>query len=419
MGAMSSDTGLRAIRRTLGHPHFAIYVAGNGISLIGTWVQRIAIGWLTWTLTESGAWLGAVAFADLFPAVVIGPIGGVFADRFSRIKVIRIAQALLMIQALTLFGLTASGLITIWAVMALALINGVVIGFNQAARLALVPSLVPRADLSTAVAINAITFNLARFIGPAIAGVLIVTWGTAPAFGVNGLSYLAFLFALSRLKAADDIPPRRAGGRSVLGDMIDGLAYAARHTGIGTLLLLMLGLSLGVRPLIELMAGFAANAFQGGAEALAILSAVLGIGAIGGGLWLALRSRTTGRAGLVMLATAVSAFGALGFAASPDLYWALPCVAVIGFCLVVCGVSTQTLLQLAVDGSMRGRVLSLYGLIFRGGPALGALAMGGASEAFGLRWPLAVGAVAVLLLLIWAWRRHGAVSAAFEDDPAD
>ena len=130
---MTADTGLRAIRRTLGHRNYAIYVPGNGISLIGTWVQRIAIGWLTWTLTESGAWLGAVAFADLAPAVVIGPIGGVIADRFSRIKVIRIAQSLMMVQALALFALTASGLITIWAVLGLALANGVVIGFSQAA----------------------------------------------------------------------------------------------------------------------------------------------------------------------------------------------------------------------------------------------------------------------------------------------
>ena len=418
---MTADTGLRAIRRTLGHRNFAIYVPGNGVSLIGTWVQRIAIGWLTWTLTESGAWLGAVAFADLAPAVVIGPIGGVIADRFSRIKVIRIAQSLMMVQALVLFALTASGLITIWAVLALALVNGVVIGFSQAARLALVPSLVPRADLSTAVAINAITFNLARFIGPAIAGALIVTWGTAAAFAVNGLSYLAFLFALSRLQAIDDDPSKRAtaSGRTVLGDIVDGLSYAAHHTGIGTLLLLMFGLALGVRPLIELMAGFAANVFNGGAEALAILSAVLGIGAIGGGLWLALRVRTTDRAGLVMLGTAVSSIAAIGFAASQTLYLALPCVAVIGFCLVVCGVSTQTLLQLAVDGAMRGRVLSLYGLIFRGGPALGALAMGVASEAVGLRWPLAAGSVAVLVLLVWAWRRHGAVTAAFEGGGGD
>ena len=418
---MTADTGLRAIRRTLGHRNYAIYVPGNGISLIGTWVQRIAIGWLTWTLTESGAWLGAVAFADLAPAVVIGPIGGVIADRFSRIKVIRIAQSLMMVQALALFALTASGLITIWAVLGLALANGVVIGFSQAARLALVPSLVPRADLSTAVAINAITFNLARFIGPAIAGALIVTWGTAPAFAVNGLSYLAFLFALSRLHGIDDDPSKRAAasGKTVLGDMVDGLNYAARHTGIGTLLLLMFGLAMGVRPLIELMAGFAANVFHGGAEALAILTAVLGIGAIGGGLWLALRIRTTDRAGLVMVGTGISSIAAIGFAASQNLYLALPCVAVIGFCLVVCGVSTQTLLQLAVDGAMRGRVLSLYGLIFRGGPALGALAMGVASEGVGLRWPLAAGSVAVLVLLVWAWRRHGAVTAAFESGGAD
>jgi len=413
---MTELSGLAAIRRTLGHRDFGIYVAGNGISLIGTWVQRIAIGWLTWELTESGAWLGAVAFADLFPAVLIGPIGGVFADRFPRIKVIRAAQMLLMLQALTLFALTASDIINIWGVLTLALFNGVVIGFNQPARLALVPSLVPRADLATAVAINAIMFNLARFIGPAIAGALIVVWGTAPAFGINAISYFAFLFALTRLRATDDLDRRgaRAEGGSMFGDLAEGLRYATRHPGIGVLLLLMVILSLGVRPVIELMPGFAADVFDRGAEALAMLSATLGLGAIGGGFWLAQRGSQTGLATIVMVAMAVASVATFGFVAGTNLALALPCVAIFGFSLVSAGVSTQTLLQIAVDGTMRGRVLSLYGLIFRGGPALGALVMGAASEFVGLRWPLAVGAAVVLAALVWSWGRRHTVAAALE-----
>ena len=132
---------------------------------MGTWIQRVALGWLTWELTESGTWLGLVAFADLFPAVLIGPFGGVLADRVPRIAVIFVAQSLLLVQALVLFALTATGLITIWSVFALALFGGAVVGLNQPARLALVPSLVPRADLPTAVAINSAVFNLARFVG--------------------------------------------------------------------------------------------------------------------------------------------------------------------------------------------------------------------------------------------------------------
>ncbi len=325
-----------------------------------------------------------------------------------------------MLQALTLFGFTASGLITIWGVMALALFNGVVIGFNQPARLALVPSLVPRADLPTAVAINAIIFNLARFIGPAIAGALIVVWGTAPAFGINAISYFAFLFALTRLRNTEELDRRgaRADGASIFADLTDGLRYAVRHPGIGVMLLLMVVLSLTIRPVIELMAGFAADVFGGGAEALAMLSATLGLGAIGGGFWLAQRGSQVGLPTIVMIAMAVGSLATFGFVAGTNMVFALPCLAIFGFSLVSAGVSTQTLLQIAVDGNMRGRVLSLYGLIFRGGPALGALVMGTASEFIGLRWPLAIGAALVLLTLLWSWGRRHTVAAALESSEA-
>ena len=169
------------IVRALKNPNYGTYAAGNSVSLIGTWIQRIAVGWLAWELTGSGAWLGAVAFADLFPAVFIGPFGGAVADRLSRLRIITISQALAMVQAVALFWLTFSGAVTIEWLFALVLVNGFVMGFNQPSRLALVPSLVPREDLSTAVAINAIVFNLARFIGPAVAGLLIVSWGVAAA----------------------------------------------------------------------------------------------------------------------------------------------------------------------------------------------------------------------------------------------
>jgi MFS family permease len=171
---MSTLAGLGNISRTLAHRDFGIYVAGNSVSLIGTWMQRIGVGWLAWELSHSGAVLGLVAFADLFPGVLIGPFGGALADRADRLRVIKVAQTLIMLQALALFVLTASGGINVPLLVALVLFQGAVIGFNQPARLALIPSLVPRPDLATAVAINSIVFNTARFIGPALAGVVIV-----------------------------------------------------------------------------------------------------------------------------------------------------------------------------------------------------------------------------------------------------
>ena len=191
------ETGLGRIVRTLRNPSYGPYVAGNSLSLVGLWVQRVAIGWLTWELTGSAAWLGIVSLADLAPALLVGPFAGAYADRADRLRIVRIAQTLAMLQALALAALTAASLMRIELLVALVLANGIVVGINQPARLSLVSSLVPRADLPTAVAINSIVFNLARFIGPALAGVLIVQSGPAAAFAFNALSFVCFLVVLA------------------------------------------------------------------------------------------------------------------------------------------------------------------------------------------------------------------------------
>ena len=404
---MRIPAGLGNIARTLAHRNFDIYVAGNSVSLIGTWMQRIGVGWLAWELSHSGAVLGLAAFADLFPGVLIGPFGGALADRVDRLRVIKIAQTLIMLQALALFVLTASGAITVPLLVALVLFQGAVIGFNQPARLALIPSLVPRPDLATAVAINSIVFNTARFIGPALAGVAIVALDVSAVFALNALSFLAFLFALSRLRLDPIAVPRSR--RSMLGAITDGLNYALRHPGIGPILLLQAVLAVCARPFVELLPGFAAEVFGRGAPGLAMLSSTIGIGAIAGGLWLAQRPGQAGLPRIVLATSVLTALTVLAFALCPWFWPAVACVALAGFAIVVAGAGTQTVLQTAVDEDMRGRVLSLFGLIFRGGPALGALAIGGASEALGLQAPLAAGALLGLVAALLLWRRRDAI----------
>ena len=203
---MPAVTGTRAILRTLGNPDYGLYTLGNGVSLIGMWMQRVSIGWLTWELTHSGTWLGAVAFADLFPSVFIGLIGGVAADRLDRVRVIMVCQGAAMLLAVLLGALTLAGQVTPELLFALVFVGGVVIGFNQPSRLALVPSLVPRESLTTAVAINSIVFNIARFIGPAIAGLVIVASDVAWAFFANAASYLALLVALVVIRRRNPVP---------------------------------------------------------------------------------------------------------------------------------------------------------------------------------------------------------------------
>ena len=405
--------GLSNVVLALKSPSYGLYAAGNSVSLIGTWMQRVAVGWLTWELTGSGAWLGVVAFAELFPTVLIAPFAGVLADRRDRLTVMRVAQGLLLVQALALFVLTASGAMTIWILLGLTLYLGVVAAIAQPVRLALVPSLVPREHLSAAVAINSIIFNGARFLGPAAAGVIIVSGGIAAAFAANAASFVWFLFVLSRLRVAPDGQASTAG-RSVLAALAEGLAYTARHPGIGPLLALLLAVSLCARPVVELLPGFAGAVFAAGAEGLAAMTATIGLGAIAAGLWLAQRDSGLGLVRVTLLAPLGMA-AALGlFVASPGLWLALPALFLVGVAAVTAGVGTQTLLQLSVASELRGRVLSLYGLIFRGGPALGALVMGGLSEILGLRWPLAGGVLLAALAWALVWVRRERVAAALK-----
>src|SRR5437762_9006148 len=184
----------------LRNANFGLYSAGSAISLIGMWMQRIAIGWLTWQLTESGFWLGVIAFADFFPVILVGPIAGAAADRWDRLKVVKISQAISLLQATALVALTASGHINIGLLVALTAFQGFIVAFNQPARLAMVPYLVPEADLASAVAINSVIFNLARFVGPMLAGLAIVWSGVAAAFAANAISYVPFLLALARIR---------------------------------------------------------------------------------------------------------------------------------------------------------------------------------------------------------------------------
>lgn len=405
--------GFVRIATALRHRDFAIYISGNSISLVGTWMQRIAVGWLIWDLTGSGAWLGLVAFADLFPAMVFAPLGGAVADRRDRRRMVLVTQTAAMAQALALFGFTASGLITPVWLLILTLVHGVIIGFNQPARMALVPSLMPAEILPTALAVNAIIFNVARFLGPALAGLIIVSAGVAPAFLCNALSFLAFIISLLLIRPSGG-PAVAARRRSLRLDVAEGMRYAARHPGIGPLLVLQATMALCVRPVAELLPGFAEGVFDRGAHGLAMLSSTIGLGAIAGGLWLAGREARDGLTRIAVGGAAFVALSILGFSAAPTFWIALAFAALTGASLVITGVGMQTLIQLSVDGAVRGRVLSLYGMIIRGGPAFGALLIGGLADLIGFRWPLAVGAVATLAVWAIFWRRREALRRALE-----
>ena len=399
--------------------NFGIFTLGNTVSLIGMWMERIAVGWLTWQLTESGFWLGVVAFADFFPVVVIAPFAGAAADRWDRLRVVKISQSMLLMQAIVLWAATASGHINVALIVVLTAIHGIVVAFNQPARLALVPSLVPRTDVGAAVAINSVSFNLARFIGPIFAGLAIVWSGVAAAFAVNALTYVAYLVALARIRIAPGEDDEVAASRSFIADISDGIRYTATHPAIGSLLLLLVAIGIGGRPLTELLPGFADEVFNAGAAGLSILASAVGAGAVLAGLWLGHRANSSNLLAVTLVTTLGMALSAVAIVTTDRLWLAVPAVVAYGFCVSAAGIASQTLVQLASARNMRGRVMGLYGLIFRGGPAIGALGAGIISVQLGLRWPVVIGALLLVAAWLWTYLIRDRIAAALRGTPDD
>ena len=410
--------GLGGVRRALRHRNHFLFAAGMAPSLITLWMQRLAVGWLTWELTHSPAWLGIIAFADLFPAVVLSPLAGALIDRVDPMRPMILSQAVFLAQALILAVLSFAGLLTIESLLALAIVLGLTHPFNTASRHTILPSLVPREDLSVAIAVNSSLYNVARFIGPAAAGAVIVTGGVTWAFACNVLGYLVFLLALFRMDVAP--PERRPRSETTLfGEVAEGWRYTVAHPGIRPVLVLLVITAVVSRPVVDLLPGFAGDVFHRGAGGLAWLTAAMGLGAMGGALWLALRGRLAGLTTITISAVLVLALALGAFTAMDHFFLALPFLAISGFAMVVNGIGSQTLIQSSVAPAMRGRVMSLYTLIYRGMPALGAVVMGSLAEGFGL--PATLGGGAVLCLIAWGWaaRRRRGMAVALEGKGPD
>ncbi|MCH6576600.1 MAG: MFS transporter [Proteobacteria bacterium] len=410
--------GLGGVRRALRHRNHFLFSAGMAPSLITLWMQRLAVGWLTWELTHSPAWLGIIAFADLFPAVVLSPLAGALIDRVDPMRPMILSQAVFLVQALILAVLSFAGLLTIESLLALAIVLGLTHPFNTASRHTILPSLVPREDLSAAIAINSSLYNVARFIGPAAAGAVIVTGGVTWAFACNVLGYLVFLLALFRMDVAP--PERRPRSETTLfGEVAEGWRYTVAHPGIRPVLVLLVITAVVSRPVVDLLPGFAGDVFHRGAGGLAWLTAAMGLGAMLGALWLALRGVLAGLTTITVSAVLVLALALGAFTAMDHFFLALPFLAISGFAMVVNGIGSQTLIQSSVAPAMRGRVMSLYTLIYRGMPALGAVVMGWLAEGLGL--PATLGGGAVLCLIAWGWaaRRRRGMAVALEEKGAD
>ncbi len=413
---MSKGTSFGGFRRAMSNRDYAIFTVGNFICMTGDWLQRVAVGWLTWQLTESATWLGLVAFADLAPSMIIAPIAGAYADRFDRIRFTRVTNNFALLEAVALAVLFYLGVLDIWILFALTLYLGIVNALGQPSRLALVPSLLPPEEVGPAIAINSIIFNIARFTGPAAAGVIIANADVGLAFIVNAFAFLGFSISLYALRTKQDIPPRPRGSR-VIDEVMEGLRYVIAHPGIGPALLLLIVSSTFSRPIIDLFPGFAAQVFGRGPEALAAMTSTIGLGALAGAVWLVMRPSIKGLTAFAVNFVAVVACGLLAFTATDNFYIALPFLFITGAGFSISASGVLTLVQSAVAPDMRGRVMSLYGIIFRGGPAFGALIMGSAASFLGFRLPVAIASVICLGMWLLSLRRLGVMSRSLETIP--
>jgi MFS family permease len=368
-------------------------------------MHRIAVSWLAWELTGSAFWVGMVAFCDLAPAVVVSPIAGAIADRADRLRLTMLSQAAIGLNAALIAALVALGAMNIGVLLVLEVVGGVAASFAQPARQSLMPGLVPRADLPAAVALNSLTFNVARFIGPALAGPIIAVAGVWPAIAANAAAYLLATLTTPLLRVAAEARRGHAATASLLGETADGIRYAARHPGLGPILAFAAVAALLLRGVQEILPPFVERAFGRGAESLAVLTAAFGVGALVAGLAVAARGRMEGTTRLAILGVLGLAAATAGFAATGWFAFGVLCAALMGAAGSVHGISVQTLAQNASDPAMRGRVLSLWGLITRAFPALGALALGAAGEVWGLALPTLAAVLLSLLVVAWGlWR---------------
>jgi MFS family permease len=396
---------LGTLGRALSHRNARIFFGASLTAWTGLWMHRIAVSWLAWELTGSAFWVGVVAFCDLAPAVVVSPIAGAIADRADRLRLTMFSQAAIGLNAALIALLVAIGWMDIWLLLVLEVLGGIAASFAQPARQSLMPGLVPRADLPAAVALNSLTFNVARFIGPALAGPIIAVAGVWPAIAANAVAYLLATLTTPMLRVEAAARRGHAATASLMGETLDGIRYAARHPGLGPILLFAAVSALLLRGVQEILPPFVERAFGRGAESLAVLTAAFGVGALVSGLAVAARGRMEGTTRLAVLGVLGLALSTAGFAATGWFAFGVLCAALMGAAGSVHGISVQTLAQNASDPAMRGRVLSLWGLITRAFPALGALMLGAAGEVWGLAWPTLAAVLLSLLVVAWGmWR---------------
>ena len=397
--------------RSLRSPNFRAYYIGQTVSQLGSWMQSVAITWLAYRLSESTATTGLVGFLAMAPYIFVTPIAGALSDRASRRKVLIVVQSLLLILAVVLAVVTASGHITIPLLGALAFTQGVLNGVEVPTRHAFFVQLIKdKQDLPNAIALNSININSTRLIGPAIGGLLIAGVGEAACFGINSISYLAVLIQLRRIKINE--PVKKSAGQSLFNDLIDGWRFGLSQPVVRTLVIMVGAVSFAVSPYVILMPAIAVGTFNRGAELNGLFISFMGVGALTGAIILARRATVRGLTRWVAYTAALAALGIIGFSFSRNIGLSFFFMAMTGMGLMGTSACVNTIIQSIVDDDKRGRVVSIYSTFFIGSAPLGHLAAGWLAERIGAPHTfLACGLFCALAAIIYALnlpklRRH-------------
>ena len=387
--------GAARIFRAVRHPNFRLYMLGQLVSWTGSWIHRTAQAWLVYKLTHSAALLGAVGFASQAPALLLGPLAGVYVDHHHRWRIVVLTQTLSMASAFTLALLTFAGAVNVWHIVLLAFALGCIDSFDIPARQAFMGEMVAREDLMNAIALNSSTFNAARLLGPAVAGFLVAAAGEGTCFFLNGLSYLAVLASLMRMRNLS--PPAPPASMRLLEQMLEGFRFARDRRPIRDLLLLLAVGSLTAFPYIILVPIFAAEVLGAGPEGLGLLLSAAGLGALVAALALAGRESLRGYGRLIGIAAAGAGLFLLLFSLSRHLWISAALLVPAGFCIMSQMTATNTLIQSMTPDRLRGRMMSFYTTIFMGVAPVGSLLAGALAEGIGAPLTVALGGVACSL----------------------
>jgi MFS family permease len=396
--------GISHAWRALRHRNFRLFFGGQTISLIGTWMTRVATGWLVYRLTGSALLLGTVSFAGQIPTFLLAPFAGVWVDRLDRRQVLVWTQTLSMIQSLALAALTLSGLIRIPLLLALSVMQGCVNAFDMPGRQSFMVKMVEdKRDLQNAIAINSSMVNVARLIGPSLAGMLIAVSSEGWCFLVDGISYIAVIASLLMMRLPAQAIERKAA--SILTELKAGWTYVAEFLPIRTILMLFALVSLMGMPFVVLMPVFAKTVLHGGAHTLGFLMGAMGLGALLSALSLAARRNVRGLVRMIPIAAAVFGAGLVGFGLSRWFWLSMAMVFIAGMGMMQGMAASNTVIQTIVTDDKRGRVMSYYTMAFMGMAPFGSLLAGSMAHAVGA--PLTVmmnGAVVVLGAALFATR---------------